>query len=452
MSTPLLFIDDDRAFSSRGAAALQREGYAVTLARSLHEARAALARLSPALVVLDRRLPDGDGLTFLPELKAQVPGAAVVMVTAHGDIASAVDAVRAGAADYVAKPVELADLVLRARRALDTGRLKERLAAAEAELSGRHRLVPPASASMRHVLSTLERIARSPRSAVLLLGETGAGKEMLARHLHALSAGAEDAPFVHVNCAALPEQTVESELFGHEKGAFTDARTTRRGLVEVAHGGTLFLDEVGELPPGLQAKLLTFLDSGRFRRLGGTNEHSSSARIVAATNRDLPALMARGDFREDLWFRLSVFRIDIPPLRERREDLLSLAEGILVELRRELGRRDISLGARARERLQAYTFPGNVRELRNLLERALVMEPGPELELDVLEGVKPLAPVAAAVGDAGAFVLSGPPRAMEDVERAYTRWVLERLGGRRMEAAKVLGLSYPTFLKRLGEG
>ncbi|MFY0525672.1 sigma-54-dependent transcriptional regulator [Archangium gephyra] len=335
MSTPLLFVDDDRAFSSMGAAALQREGYAVTLARSLHEARAALGRLTPALVVLDRRLLDGDGLTFLPELKAQAPGAAVVMVTAHGDIASAVDAMRAGAVDYLAKPVELTDLVLRVRRALDTGRLKERLAAAEAELSGRRRLVPPASAAMQRVLAALERIAASPRSAVLLLGETGVGKEMLARHLHGFSSGGEGAPFVHVNCAALPEQTVESELFGHEKGAFTDARTARRGLVEVAHGGTLFLDEVGELPLSLQAKLLTFLDSGRFRRLGGTTEHSSSARIVAATNRDLPALMARGEFREDLWFRLSVFRIDIPPLRERREDILPLAEGLLAGLRRE---------------------------------------------------------------------------------------------------------------------
>jgi two-component system, NtrC family, response regulator AtoC len=456
MSAPLLFVDDDRAFSSLGAAALQREGYGVTLARSLHEARAALARLTPALVVLDRRLPDGDGLTFLSEIKAHAPGAAVVMVTAHGDIASAVDAVRAGASDYVAKPVELADLVLRVRRALDTGRLKDRLAAAEAELSGRRRIIPPASAAMQRVFATLERIAASPRSAVLLLGETGAGKEMLARHLHGLSAKDDGAPFVHVNCAALPEQTVESELFGHEKGAFTDARTTRRGLVEVAHGGTLFLDEVGELPLGLQAKLLTFLDSGRFRRLGGTTEHSSGARIVAATNRDLPVLMGRGEFREDLWFRLSVFRIDIPPLRQRAEDILPLAEGILTDLRRELGRKDIRLGARARARLGTYPFPGNVRELRNIIERALVMEPGPELELDVLEGGgKPTLPAVVAAEapvDSDAFVLPGPPRALEDVERVYTRWVLERLGGKRMEAAKVLGLSYPTFLKRLGEG
>ncbi|QSQ27531.1 sigma-54-dependent Fis family transcriptional regulator [Pyxidicoccus parkwayensis] len=459
MSLTALLVDDDRAFSSIASAALQREGFTVTQARSLHETRVALAHAVPALVVMDRRLPDGDGLTFLAELKAQAPGAAVVMVTAHGDIASAVDAVRAGAVDYVAKPVELSDLVLRARRAVDARRLRDRLEAAEAELSARRRLVAPVSAAMRRVFQVLERIAASPRSPVLLLGETGVGKEQLARHLHALSSKDGGAPFVHINCAALPEQTVESELFGHEKGAFTDARAARRGLVEVAHGGTLFLDEVGELPLALQAKLLTFLDSGRFRRLGGASEQTSTARIVAATNRDLQTQMQAGSFREDLWFRLSVFRIEIPPLRERREDILPLAEGLLADLRRELGRRDIVLGNRARARLAAYGFPGNVRELRNILERSLVLEPGPELELEVLGPVAPVAqapvappaPVAAVAPPAGAFCVEHPIP-MEDVERAYARWVLERLGGRRMEAAKLLGLSHPTFLKRLGDG
>ncbi|NPC70620.1 sigma-54-dependent Fis family transcriptional regulator [Corallococcus exiguus] len=454
MSLPVLLVDDDRAFSSIAAVALQREGFSLTVAHSLHEARASLAKTTPVLLVLDRRLPDGDGLAFLPELKAHAPGVAVVMVTAHGDIASAVDAVRAGAADYLAKPVELADLVLRARRAVDASRLRDRLETAEAELSGRRRLVPPTSAAMQRVFAMLERIAASPRSPVLLLGETGVGKEQLARHLHALASKDGGAPFVHINCAALPEQTVESELFGHEKGAFTDARTARRGLVEVAHGGVLFLDEVGELPLPLQAKLLTFLDSGRFRRLGGTTEQTSTARIVAATNRDLPKQMSGGNFREDLWFRLGVFRIDIPPLRKRREDILPLAEGMLADLGRELGRRDVSLGVKARARLAAYAFPGNVRELRNILERSLVLEPEPELELEVLGGTPSVS--AAVKVEASAAVAPGDfsvtePVPMEDLEQAYVRWVLERLGGRRMEAAKALGLSYPTFLKRLGD-
>ncbi|HEY3452684.1 MAG TPA: sigma-54 dependent transcriptional regulator [Myxococcales bacterium] len=445
MTIQTLLVDDDRSFSALAAAALQREGFPVAQARSLHEARAAVAKEAPLLVILDRRLPDGDGLAFLPELKQLLPGATVVMVTAYGDVSSAVDAMRAGAADYLVKPVELADLVMKAKRTVEAMRLRDRLQAAEAELQGRHHLILPRSASMKKVLEMLARIAGSPRSAVLLLGETGSGKEVLARHLHAQSAGGT-APFVHVNCAAVPANTFESELFGHERGAFTDAKGARRGLVEVASGGTLFLDEVGELPLALQAKLLTFLDSGRFRRLGGVAELTSSARIVAATNRELQAQIQEGTFREDLWFRLSVFKIDVPPLRERREDVVPLAEGILSDLRAELGRRSATLSELGRARLSAYAFPGNVRELRNVLERALVLEPGPDLALEMLEGT----PRDCAPGSGSAdFRVSGPPIKMDELERRYARWVLEQLGGRRMEAARAMDISYPTFLKRI---
>jgi two-component system response regulator AtoC len=445
MSRSILLIDDDRGFSSLAQAALAREGIPVILARSLHEAREALEKAAPELVVLDRRLPDGDGLDFLPELRTHLPRTPVVMVTAHGDIQSAVDAIRAGATDYVAKPVELTDLVMRARRAMGEQNLRERLSRVEAELSGRRRLVPPRSSAMRQVMTMLERIATSPRSPLLLLGPTGAGKEVLARHLHAVGAG-EDAPFVHVNCAALPESTVESELFGHEKGAFTDAKTARRGLVEVASGGTLFLDEIGELPLGLQAKLLTFLDSGRFRRVGSSAEESSTARIVGATNRNLELEIRAGRFREDLWFRLSVFALHVPGLKDRLEDIEPLAEQLLAELGQELGRKGARLSEQGRARLRSYPFPGNVRELRNVLERALVLEPGPELSLSLLgtprEALDGTAP-------AGSFVVSGEPRPLEDIEKRYVRHVLTQLGGRRVEAARVLGLSYPTFLKRL---
>ena len=439
-----LLVDDDRAFASLAAAALQREGFPVVLAHSLHVARKAIEHAAPELVILDRRLPDGDGLSLLGELKSALPSTIVVMVTAHGDIASAVDAVRAGAADYVVKPVELSDLILRVQRCVDAARMRDRLEHAETELAGRHRLVLARCAQMQAVLAMLARIATTPRRRVLFRGETGVGKEVLARGLHRLAAG-ETAPFVHVNCAALPESTVESELFGHEKGAFTDARTTRRGLVEIASGGALFLDEVGELPLSLQAKLLTFLDAGRFRRLGGTSEQTSTARIIGATNRDLQTAVAEGTFREDLWFRLSVFRIEVPPLRARPDDVLPLAEGILHALGAELGQRGVVLGARARERLLRYPFPGNVRELRNVLERAIVLEPGPELELGHLDA-------SPAASDAlAAFTVDGEAIPMDELERRYARYVLERLGGRRMEAAKALGLSYPTFLKRLGE-
>jgi DNA-binding NtrC family response regulator len=445
--TTTLLVDDDRSFSSLAAAALRREGFAVTLARSLHEAREALALSPPELVVLDRRLPDGDGMEFLPEVRQRVPSAPVLMVTAYGDIASAVDAVRAGAADYLTKPIELADLLMKARRALDAVRLRDRLEQAEAELSTRHRLILPTSGAMRQVLNILERVAHTPRSPVLLLGETGTGKEAMARHFHQLAFGSE-APFVHLNCAALPETTFESELFGHERGAFTDARTSRRGLVEVANGGTLFLDEIGELPLPLQAKLLTFLDSGSFRRLGGTAELRGSARIVAATNRDLESGVRDGSFREDLWFRLAVFKVQLPPLRERREDILPLAEGFIVQLDAEFGRRGSMLSQRARERLLSYRFPGNVRELRNVLERALVLEPAPEIQLDVLDSGGRVTSSPAAI-DESTFVVSDGPIPLETLEKRYARFVLDRLGGRRMDAAQALGVSYPTFLKRI---
>jgi DNA-binding NtrC family response regulator len=335
---------------------------------------------------------------------------------------------------------------MKARRSADQIRLNDRLHRVEAELSSRRRFVRPASAAMNAVMQLIERIAAGPRSPVLFLGETGVGKEILARHLHSLALG-EEAPFIHINCAALPATTVESELFGHERGAFTDARTARRGLVEVASGGTLFLDEVGELPASLQAKLLTFLDAGKFRRLGGTEEQTSTARVVAATNRDLKAQVASGEFREDLWFRLGVFRIEVPSLRSRPEDIPTLADGILQSVGGELGRRSVTLHAKAKERLQRYPFPGNIRELRNILERALVLESGPQLMLDFLEAERS----ARREPEVAGFVVRENPITLEELERRYAHYVLEQLGGRRMEAAKALGLSYPTFLKRIGE-
>ncbi|MBL9038971.1 MAG: sigma-54-dependent Fis family transcriptional regulator [Archangium sp.] len=437
-----LLVDDDRAFSTVAAAALAREGFPVQVVHSLHEARRAVAAKGFDLVLLDRRLPDGDGLAWLPELKQLLPAAQVVVVTAHGDIASAVEAIRLGAADYVAKPVELADVVMKSKRAAEDIRLRDRLQLAEGTLSSRRALVPPVSKVMTALLETLERIAAtSPRSPVLLLGETGVGKEVLAWHLHTRSVGPA-APFVHVNCAALPEAMAESELFGHEKGAFTDATSTRRGLVELANGGTLFLDEVGELSPALQAKVLTFLDSGRFRRVGGAAELSSVARVVAATNRDLEARVREGTFREDLWFRLSVFRLEIPPLRERREDVPALVMGLLARIAAEQGRRrTITVSAEGLARLAAYRFPGNVRELRNVLERAAVLETGPELKLDWLS-----TPAGGASGD-GFVMPSGAT--LEELEKKYARWVLAKLDGRRLDTSKALGISHPTLAKLL---
>ncbi|HEY3445892.1 MAG TPA: sigma-54 dependent transcriptional regulator [Myxococcales bacterium] len=447
MNLNLLLVDDDRAFAEAAGSALVREGFSVTTAHALHGARLAVQRQDFDVVLLDRRLPDGDGLPYLKELLGANPGTAVVMVTADDDLASAVDALRQGARDYLVKPVNLGDLIFKARRACEERQLRQRLERAEGELSARHRLVPPASPAMKEALELLERIAARPRSPVLILGETGVGKEVLARRLHQLSC--PSAPFVHLNCAAINEHTAESELFGHERGSFTDARSSRKGLVEVASGGTLFLDEVGELPPPQQAKLLTFLDSGEFRRLGGAETRTSTARIIAATNRDLEAGTATGAFRSDLWFRLSVFKVVIPPLRERREDVAALAESVLEDLRQELGRPVLRLGERGWERLRAYPFYGNVRELKNVLERAAVVERGPELTLDFLkpEGE---GQVGAPARDGSEFTVAGPPITLEELQNRYVAHVAERLGGKRMEAAEILGISYPTLAKRLG--
>ena len=440
-----LLVDDDRAFSSVAAATLARDGFVTDTVHSLFEAKRATAAKGYDLIVLDRRLPDGDGIAWLPDLRASQPSAIIVMVTAHGDISSAVEAIRLGASDYLVKPIELSDLVLKATRAAQELRLRARLQHVESTLSLRRKIVPPASAAMNELLSTLGRIAtHSPRSPVLLLGETGVGKEALAWHLHLATFG-EAAPFIHVNCAALPEAMAESELFGHEKGAFTDAKGQKQGLVELAHCGTLFLDEVAELSAPLQAKLLTFLDSGRFRRLGGSTELSSAPRVIAATNRDLPERVRDGSFREDLWFRLSVFRLRIPPLRERTEDIPALAAGLLARLGKESGRKGtLHVTPEGLARLIKYPFPGNVRELRNILERASVLESGDALTLQSL-----------ALGGAS------PPLAhgfsvdtiveLDELERRYARWVLEQSNGKKLETAKALGISHPTLAKLLRE-
>jgi DNA-binding NtrC family response regulator len=319
--------------------------------------------------------------------------------------------------------------------------LPEDQSAAEAQLA------PARSKAMQQILATIDRIAASPRSPLLLLGETGAGKEVLARHLH--RKGATDrAPFIHVNCAGLTDVTAESELFGYERGSFADAKLQRRGLVELAHGGTLFLDEIGDLSAPLQAKLLTFLDSGRFRRMGAAVELRSTARVVAATNSDLGAQIQAGRFREDLWFRLSVFKVRVPPLRERPEDLEGLATALLEEIAAELGRGRLRLSTEAVRRLHAHKFPGNVRELKNILERAVVLEEGPVIDLTKLH----FADAEVVSPSPDAFVLRGALVTADELERRYVRWVLARLGGKRMVTARLLGMSYPTFLKRLAPG
>jgi two-component system, NtrC family, response regulator AtoC len=449
----VLVVDDERIFRLLAEEALASEGFEVRTAGSLARARAELDKASPDLMILDRRLPDGDGIDLLRELTASAElTALVIVVTAYGDVGNAVEALRAGAVDYLTKPLQVTDLVIKLRKVLEARGLRDQLALAKQD-GARPPLVEPKSPVAQDVMTKLQRVSQSPLTPVLLVGPSGAGKQYAAELLHRMTFASErdDAPFVELNCAALPPHLVESELFGHEKGAFTDAKATRRGLIEMADGGTLFLDEITELPEPSQAKLLKFLDSMRFRRLGSPREIGVSLRVVAATNRDLTKIEG-SRLREDLYHRLAVFQVQIPPLAERREDIPELVQGYVRFLAKRVKKRITGMSPGAMRAMERYDYPGNVRELRNIVERAIILARGAEItEEDVILP----APKASRDTARPFFSVSLPagatPPTVDVVEREYVARVLSHLGGKRMAAAQALGLSYPTFLKRLRE-
>jgi two-component system response regulator AtoC len=452
MRPSVLVVDDERSFRLLAEEALSSEGFDVRTASTLARARAELDKQAPDVMILDRRLPDGDGIDLLREFTAAGQlTSQVIVVTAYADVNNAVEALRAGAVDYLTKPLQVTDLIIKLRKVLETRGLRDRLALAGG--SARVPTVTPKSAAAKEVQHKLEQVSQSPLTPVFLVGPSGAGKQYAAELLHKMTFAdkPDGAPFVEVNCAALPAHLVESELFGHERGAFTDAKTMRRGLIEMADGGTLFLDEITELPEPSQAKLLKFLDSMRFRRLGGQREIEVQIRVVAATNRDVTRLDPTR-FREDLYHRLAVFLVNIPSLAQRREDIPELVETFVRYFAGRVKKRITGITPAAMSALVAYSFPGNVRELRNIIERAIILAAGPEIaERDVI-----LPERRETKQEPGAFFSmklnpDGTPPPVEVVERAYVARVLEHLNGKRMAAAQTLGISYPTFLKRLRE-
>jgi len=464
MSGSILVVDDEAVFRVLAEEALTAEGFEVRTAETLRKARAEFERGAPDVLILDRRLPDGDGIDFLKGLRADETaapggdsfGAIVIVVTAYGDVENAVEALKAGAWDYLTKPVQLTDLVVKLRKVLETRGLRDRLAIARSSAEGPP-MVEPKSPAMREVVERLRSVSVSPLTPVFMYGPSGVGKQRAAELLHGLTWSNADpnAPFLEVNCAALPDDLVESELFGHEKGAFTDARSTRRGLIEMAAGGTLFLDEITELPQRSQAKLLKFLDTMRFRRLGGDREISVDLRVVAATNQDVKEMVAAGRFREDLYHRLAVFWLAIPALASRLEDVPGLALAFVRFFAGRVKKRISGLTPGALEALSSYDYPGNVRELRNIIERALILARGQEVtERDIILPEPGRAARSATPDDAFFRLPAGPgdvPPTLEAAERAYVARVLEYCAGRRMAAAEALGISYPTLLKRLRE-
>jgi len=443
----LLVVDDEEGLRSFLAEALARDGHTVLTAADGKEASALLDREAFDLVLTDLKMPGLGGMEVLQKVRTEQPDAEVIVLTAHGSIENAVAAMRAGAYDYLTKPVgSPAELRLVASRALERRALLNLKAGARSRSGGP--TLTWGAPTMLPVVAALRKVAATP-ATVLLLGESGTGKEVAARTLHNWSERA-DGPFVAVNCAALTETLLESELFGHEKGAFTGANAQRRGRIELAQGGTFFLDEIGELRPAMQTKLLRVLQERRFERVGGTRTLEADVRWVAATNRDLGPMMSRGEFREDLYHRLAVFPIQLPPLRDRPEDLAPLAQELLGRIGEELGRRGLSLSSQALHSLQAHRWPGNVRELRNVLERAVILSDGPVISSVPLElpGAAPVPPTVSG------GVARLPDIPLEELERLAINQAIATEGGNRKRAAERLGIGLRTLydkLKRYGE-
>ena len=437
----VLVVDDEEGIRTFLSESLERDGHDVVQAADGAEALRA-AREEPFDVVLtDLHMPKVDGMTVVRTLRTEQPDVEVVVVTAFGDVTSAVEAMKLGAYDFLEKPVSGPAAV----RELVAGALARRSQIASSRRTGNasaHSLSFGAP-SMAPVIDALGKVAKTT-ATVLLLGESGSGKEVAARAIHTMSPRAAH-PFVAINCAVLTENLLESELFGHEKGAFTGAHTQRRGRIELADGGTFFLDEVGELHPGLQAKLLRVLEERQFERLGGSRPLRVDVRWIAATHRDLKAMVRAGTFRDDLYHRLAVFPVRMPPLRERREDIVPLAETLLAQLAAQAGRTPAPrLDEAANRRLTAAPWPGNVRELRNALERAIILSDGGELRPEHLAIDADVFDEAPA-GDR----VSLSEGSLEELEKRAIERSLAGVGGNRRAAAEQLGIGLRTLYEKL---
>jgi DNA-binding NtrC family response regulator len=447
----VLVIDDETGSRESMAIALEKAGLAV---RTFDDAKKALEFLDEAegahVAVCDLRMPGMDGLAFLNEVRERKYEIGVILVTAYGSIESAVQAMRVGADDYLTKPVDLYELRQRVANLLEKQQLKEEVSNLREQLDKRYGFesIIGRSAPMERLFEQMKLVAPT-RSSVLIIGESGTGKELVANALHRASPRRNER-FLAINCGAIPSDILESELFGHERGAFTGAVARKTGKFELAHRGSLFLDEISELYPELQVKLLRVLEERQIMRVGGSELIDVDFRLIAATNRDLEREVAEGRFREDLYYRLKVVTLRIPPLRERPADIPPLAEHFLTLFCQEHGKLPKRLHPEALELLSRYAWPGNVRELRNVMESAVVFSTGDEitpaeLPLEVRESTS----VSAAGAPVQAVV--GEPRTMADIERQAILETLERTGGHRARAADILGIGLRTLQRKLKE-
>ncbi len=442
----ILVVEDEAKMRRLLELQLGEEGFAVHSAPDAETGLQILVREKPDLVVTDLRLPGMGGLEFLQAVKRANAALPVVVMTAYGTVESAVEAMKVGASDYVTKPFSLAELVLVIRKELDAHRLREENRSLREALGRRYayKNIIAQSDKMQAVLALVERVAPT-NSTVLLGGESGVGKDLIARGIHEHSQRASG-PFVKINSTAIPENLLESELFGYEKGAFSGAASSKPGKFELADKGTLFLDEIGDVPPAIQVKLLRVLQDREFERLGGTKTHKVDVRLIAATNRDLRAALEEGTFREDLYYRLNVVAIDIPPLRQHKEDIPALAKFFLERYTRESGKPITGIAPEAMKRMMEYHWPGNVRELQNIIERGVTLTAGSTLGLDDIH----LDDSSTRGSSSTAHVLP-PGMTLEQWEEEAIREALRSANGNKSQAARALGLSRNALRYRLSK-
>lgn len=468
----VMIVDDDSTIRWTLAEALKMWGYEPIEAKTIQAALYVYEEELPAAVLLDIDLPDGSGLQALREIKKNQPQAIVIMITANVVFENAVEALRGGAYDFVGKPINLSELQVTLRNGLETRRLRKEISLLRRQQKRHYSFdqIIGDSPAMKKMISLARKVAESEASAVLLQGASGTGKELVAQAIHYGSRNAEG-PFVAINCAAIPSTLLETELFGHEKGAFTDAKARKEGLFEQATGGTLFLDELGELEIGLQAKLLRVLEEGLFRRVGGLKDIPYDARIIAASNRNLKTESEAGRFRADLYYRLSVIQIELPPLCERGDDVLTLARHYINHFNQRLNKRVRGLSPTVAEIFRNYSWPGNVRELRNVIERVMILEDEDVIttawlppgfiaseqaredsqrqetfkEQDSVESSRPI------VDESAAHIITLPSNgiSLDAVERSLVLQAIERTSGNQTKAAELLHVSRDQFRYRL---
>ncbi len=449
MPNTILVVDDEKTIRWSLKEALQNE-HEVLEAASGAEGLKMFKERSADLVLIDLRLPDESGIDILKAIKEYDPSALVIIMTAYGEVETAVEAMKSGAYDFVLKPFALEKLRVTIRNALETRNLRDEVAYLKrSTVRGDFKDFIGRSPAMMEIFEKLKKIGKSKANTILITGESGVGKELVARTIHTCS-HSEFRPFMEINCASVPETLLESELFGYEKGAFTDAKSRKKGLVELAEGGTLFLDEIGEMGITLQSRLLRVIENKTFRRVGGVQDLRVNTRIVAATNRDLDAEIEVKHFRKDLYFRLKVIPIHVPPLRERRPDIPALVSHFVDRFNKELGKHVKPVSREVIEVLVRYDWPGNVRELKNIIERAMLLDAEDEILLQHLPTEVHKAQLGSVPADKTAHLLpSFFPMTLREIERIQIERTLEETGGNKSKAAGILGISRQTLREKL---